>query len=157
MPSGALACLGVVLGAYLAVLVLSYYWYVTEVLPRLHKALQDLFGESYHRRGCPARVWRLIDACGPEARQRRRDIRARAAALKQLRSETTEADTAKAASCQALAPAQEATQRTPQNGSHEDDGGAAGSDDSHSGDATESADRRPCGTSGVPVPSNANV
>ena len=105
MPSGALACLGVVLGAYLAVLVLSYYWYVTQVLPRLHKALQDLFGESYHRRGCPARVWRLIDACGPEARQRRRDIRARAAALKQLRSETAEADTAKAASCQALAPA----------------------------------------------------
>ena len=73
---------------FYGLLAISWYWYVTVILPSLHAGLQEHFGETYYHACCPAAlrrfVWRLATR---EGRQRASEARRRQKVLMELRGE----------------------------------------------------------------------
>jgi hypothetical protein len=76
------------LGCFYGLLGISWWWYVTSILPALHTGLQGALGESYHHTCCPAPLrrwaWRHLSA---EGRAQAASARQRFAALKELQAE----------------------------------------------------------------------
>ena len=82
-----LPCL-VGLFCFYGLLLISWWWYVSAILPALHKGLQGALGDTYHHLCCPAPlrrcVWRHLSA---EGRAQAASARQRFAALKELQAE----------------------------------------------------------------------
>lgn len=88
---GAAGCwlaMGCGLGCFYGLLLISWYWYFTSILPSLHSGLQAVLGRHYYRACCPARlrlaVWRRFTREGRAHDEREREMRA---ALRALRAE----------------------------------------------------------------------
>lgn len=80
---------------FYGLLLLSWYWYFTAIVPSIHEGLAHAFGRQYYRACCPRRVrllaWRRFTAEGREEEELQR---ARLKALQELREEAAAALTA---------------------------------------------------------------
>ena len=69
-------------------LLLSWYWYFTAILPSVHEGLAHAFGPRYYHACCPATVrraaWRRLTR---EGRESRNQAALRFRALQELRGE----------------------------------------------------------------------
>ena len=86
-PGGWLAaCVG--LACFYGLLCMSWYWYMTSILPALHSGIVEAFGEEYYHACVPASLrqlaWRV---CSPEGREAEREAKERLVAMQQLRNE----------------------------------------------------------------------
>ena len=82
------ACLG--LACFYGLLLISWWWYFTAILPALHAKLQTYLGEFYYRACCPAPLrriaWRMLTREGWQERARARQ---QFRVLQELRAEIT--------------------------------------------------------------------
>ena len=76
------------LGSFYGLLLISWYWYVSSILPSLHVGLQQSFGETYHHACCPRPLRRLLwRRLTREGRASASEERLRFKALQELRCE----------------------------------------------------------------------
>jgi len=89
-PFGWIAAL-IGLGCFYGLLIMSWYWYVQQILPALHRALQGALGDTYYHAYVPkclrTLAWRNLSSQG---RAHSRALRDQRGLLRELRKEAAE-------------------------------------------------------------------
>jgi len=92
-PAGAYSWLSALVGlcCFYGLTIISWYWYVTSVVPALHGGLQRALGDTYYMpcvQLVPARLRQLLwSKCTPTGRAREREAQRKFRALRELRNE----------------------------------------------------------------------
>lgn len=92
-PAGAYSWLSALVGlcCFYGLTIISWFWYVTSVVPALHGGLQRALGDTYYMpcvQLVPARLRQLLwSKCTPTGRAQEREARRKFRALQELRNE----------------------------------------------------------------------
>lgn len=81
------ASLCVLAGCFYALLLLSYYWFVAQVVPQTHAALKALLGDAYLVWCCPAPLQAWLARHSTEARRRRQEVAKQLQLMRELKEE----------------------------------------------------------------------